>query len=204
MVLMESITRGDKMLHSAKELIGGLDTFPSCIKADLNHYFSKGEVLSEDMLIFQLYSDKEAIPILFICNYKKQELKDIKHMFVFGFFGNYSSNNDFFEMELSIKFNCTGWPIEIVKINSGKEKRLGRGTLGIHFLEDYIIPSINAIIGKVSPGSNIAYIYGISADLSDDTDALSRAKFYCRNGFALRNGHFYKYFNYSGKGEKIS
>ncbi|WP_163192966.1 hypothetical protein [Clostridium thermarum] len=181
------------MLYSAKELLETLDAFPSNIIADLGCYLLLGTTSSEDKVLCHLYFDKEFVPILFVCNLKQQQQKDIKRLFVYGFFGNYASNNDYFEMELSIKFNCTGWPIEIVKINSGREKRHGRGTLGLRFLEDYIIPSINSIIMNLIHGSSISYIYGISADLTDDTNALARAKFYCRNGFTLRNGQFYKY-----------
>lgn len=192
---MELISRGDVMLYSAKELIKTLDSFPANIKADLNRYLLADVTSSDDKVLCHLYYDRGSVPILFVCNLKGQQQTDIKRILVYGFFGNYASSNDYFEMELSIKFNCTGWPIEIVKINSGREKRLGRGTLGLHFLEDYIIPSINSIMVNLNLGRNISYIFGISADLTDDTNALARAKFYCRNGFTLSNGHFYKYLN---------
>ncbi|NLM34620.1 MAG: hypothetical protein GX206_04190, partial [Clostridiales bacterium] len=41
--------------------------------------------------------------------------------------------------------------------------------------------------------SKINYLYGISADLEDDTNSLARAKFYYKNGFEIINNHFYKY-----------
>lgn len=204
MVLVVQISRGDVMFYVAKEINLISKSFPDNIQKDLNCYILKSMVTADDTLLLNLYFDKRNLPILFICNLKKEYKTDIKNIRVYGLFGDYTEENDYFEMELSLKLNCTGCPIEIIKISSGKEKRTGRGSLGINFLEEHLIPKLNTILNAANEDVNISYIYGISADLSDDTNALGRAKFYCRNDFIYSNAHFYKYINYHIKDKKTS
>ena len=192
------------MVYSSKELKAIIDSLPICIQKDLSYHILKDRISEEDLVLYSLYWDKKNLPIIFLCNLKNGHRTDIKNLFIYGFFGTYLQENDFFQMELSIKFNCSGLPIEIVKIISGKEKRTGRGSLGLNFLESFVIPEANSIIKKDLPSASISYIYGISADLSDDTNALNRARFYCQNGFIYSNTHFYKYLNYQNNGLKSS
>ncbi len=96
-------------------------------------------------------------------------------------------------MEIGVKLQSSGKPLEIKTINSGKLKRCGRGSQAIRFLEETLIPELNQILHHNNYSESIQYIYGISAELSPETNALARAKFYSKNGFIISHCHFYKY-----------
>jgi hypothetical protein len=122
-------------------------------------------------------------------------ISGLKNIKVYGLTGDYHNKdlNDYVFMEVGVKLSCGNTPIEIITIHSGKKKRIGRGSLCIKFLETTIIPKINEVLLSNGHTDKIGYIYGISADLSEDTNALARAKFYSKNGFIITNSHFYKY-----------
>jgi hypothetical protein len=166
---------------------------------DVRFFLEKNKVKDFSRWLCRVYFSSNKEYIFFICNLNICKIEELKDLRVYGFWGRYLNNAeptaDYFFMELGVKLNCRDTPIEIKKINAGQNKRRGRGSLGIKFLEDVLIPDINEILKLYGHSENIGYIYGISADLCDDTNALARAKFYCRNGFTMINSHFYKTLN---------
>lgn len=171
---------------------------PDSIQNDLACLLKEKPIYERDNLIYKLCTDNNNKSILFLCNLKDKNIDSLKSISTFGLFGELymdTSIRNFLSMHCSVKLSCTGYPIEIVKIHAGKEKRTGRGTLCIKFLEDELIPEVNKILLNQSNGSSVSYIFGISSDLSDDTNMFARAKFYSKNGFTLSFSHFYKYLN---------
>lgn len=133
----------------------------------------------------------------FIYTLDKTDINSIKDIKIYGLFGSSINNDSQFEdylyMEVGVKLLSSGTPLEIKTINAGKLKRCGRGSAAIRFLEEILIPELNGILLCFKYSEKIRYIYGISAELSPDTNALARAKFYNKNGFIISHSHFYKY-----------
>lgn len=184
---------GPLMYCSFNEFITVINSLSNDIKIDLNYYILKNNFLENHFLFYDTLYDKYAKPIFFLCNLKDQDIFMLKHIHIYGFYGKYFSHNDFLQMELCLRLNENNTSLEVIKIHSGAKKRQGRGSLALEFLEDSIIPYLNNKLKSVTNGYKINCIYGISADLSDDTTRLDRAKFYYKNGFELINNHFYKY-----------
>ncbi|MCM0646941.1 hypothetical protein NBE98_00960 [Clostridium swellfunianum] len=140
---------------------------------------------------------KSSGEICFIYTLDKNNLNSIRNIEIYGLFASsinqFKSLEDYLYMEVGIKLQASGTPLEIKTINAGKLKRCGRGSQGIRFLEEILIPEINEILHHYNYTENIKYIYGISAELSPETNSLARAKFYSKNGFIMSNCHFYKY-----------
>lgn len=163
------------------------------VKNDLNHYILKNNFYEKHYFIYDILYDKYSNPIIFLCNFKDQDISSLKHFYIYGFFGRYLSHNDLLQMELSLKIYNHYPSLEVIKIHAGSKKRQGRGSSAIKFLEETIIPYLNSQLKSLSNSYKINCIYGISADLDDDTSGLDRAKFYYKNEFKLINNHFYKY-----------
>lgn len=163
------------------------------IKLDINHYILVNSFFDNNFLIYDILYDKYAKPIFFLCNLRDRDISVLKHFYIYGFFGEYFSHMDFLEMELGLRINSDSISLEVIKIHSGLKKRQGRGSLALKFLEETAVPYLNTQLKSLSTFFKINYIYGISADLDDDTNSLARAKFYFKNGFELTNNHFYKY-----------
>lgn len=167
---------------------------------DIRYFFDKNKIKSPGTHLCRIYFSDKREYICFICDLNIDKVQQLKNIKIYGFFGRYSINAqdtpDYFFMEIGIKLDCGNIPVEIKTINAGRCKRRGRGSLGIRFLEDEIIPAINKILVVHGYSEPVGYIYGISADLSDDTNALARAKFYSKNGFIISNSHFYKFISY--------
>lgn len=152
-----------------------------------------------DNIIFRKYYTKNGSSIFFLCDLTDVKNGSLNEIHVYGFWNELLKDHevptDYLTLELGLKLNCTGIPIEIKRIHAGKIKRSGRGSAALKFLEDIIIPELNAILKEKGISEDIRYIYGISAELSKDTNSISRAKFYSKNGYIFSNSHFYKYFN---------
>lgn len=166
------------------------------IICDVRCFLESNKINDLSKFLCRAYFSHKRQYLFFISNLNNTNIEQLKDLEVYGFWGKYSNNTktagDYFYMELGVKLNCRDTPIEIKTINAGIEKRCGRGSLGIKFLEEVLIPEINKILEIHGHKENIGYIYGISADLCEDTNALARAKFYCRNDFKMINSHFYK------------
>lgn len=183
------------MKASVSEFERLISNLPIGIQIDLKSYLKENSINDSDSLIYKLYKDKNNAPILLFCNLRNSQLETLKDIIIYGIFGEYSLKypmKNFLFMECSVRFHSRGIPVEILRIHAGKEKRTGKGSLAINFLEAELIPEINNILMKHKYNSKITYIYGISSDLSEDTSKISRAKFYCRNGFTMSYSHFYK------------
>lgn len=164
---------------------------------DIRIYMSELQASDDTLTLFKIYELKNKELLCLVCQITKiiNSFKDIR---VFGFSGQYhqkdESLKDYLVLEVGVKLYCSKTPLEIIKIDAGKCKRLGKGTMAIKFLEDEVIPQIDGVLLKHGYLGGIGYIFGISAELSPDTDAIGRAKFYDRNGFTLSRSHFYKYY----------
>lgn len=161
--------------------------------AQLNMLISADKALANNLKVHLLSIADENC---FVYRLDKNDISSIKDIKIYGLFklnlnGN-GSLEDYLEMEVGVKLQSSGTPLEIKTINAGKLKRSGRGSQAIKFLENTLIPEINEILHSHNY-SGIEYIYGISAELSPETNALARAKFYSRNGFTISHSHFYKY-----------
>jgi hypothetical protein len=145
----------------------------------------------------KLHLHKSSDETYFIYQLDKNDLNSIKNIKIYGIFvstlNGYRDLEDYLYMEVGVKLQSSGIPLEIKTINSGKQKRCGRGSQAIKFLEDFLIPELNQILHYHNYSDKIQYIYGISAELSPETNALARAKFYNKNGFIISHSHFYKY-----------
>lgn len=163
---------------------------------DIKQYLRNINTSTPGNIICRTYFSDKGEYICYICDLNIYKIKQLCNLKIYGFWGGYFSepgySSDYFFMEVGVKLDCRNIPLEIKTINAGKYKRLGRGSLGIRFLEEELIPAINKILVLYEYSEPIGYIYGISADLSEDTNALARSKFYCRNGFKIINSHFYK------------
>lgn len=152
-----------------------------------------------DNIIFREYYIKNGSSIFFLCDLTEVKNGGLSEILIYGFWNELLIDNevpkDYLILELGLKLNCNGMPIEIKRIHAGKIKRTGRGSAALKFLEDIIIPELNLILKEKGIREDIRYIYGISAELSSDTNSISRAKFYSKNGYTFSNSHFYKYFN---------
>jgi hypothetical protein len=146
---------------------------------------------------FKVHLNKSADESCFIYTVDKNNLNSIKNIKIYGLFPpslNHTGDlEDYLYMEVGVKLQSSGTPLEIKTINAGKIKRCGRGSQAIRFLEETLIPVLNQILYNHNYSEGIQYIYGISAELSPETNALARAKFYSRNGFIISHSHFYKY-----------
>jgi hypothetical protein len=145
----------------------------------------------------KVHLEKSSAESCFIYTLDKNDLNSIKNIKIYGLFASSQNYNerleDYLYMEVGIKLQSSGTPLEIKTINSGKLKRCGRGSQAISFLEEILIPELNKILHHHNYYKKIDYIYGISAELSEETNALARAKFYNKNGFIISHSHFYKY-----------
>jgi hypothetical protein len=164
---------------------------------DIKLLIEKERMYNLSEILFKAYLSKNDEIICFLSCLKRDSLNCLRNLRIFGLFGRYNNSEfgerEYFLMEAGVKLHCRDTPIEIKTINAGKLKRLGRGTLGLTFLEERVIPALNVILEGLGHKEKIGYIYGISAELSEDTNTLGRAKFYSKNGFRLINSHFYKY-----------
>jgi hypothetical protein len=142
-----------------------------------------------------LYKSSDELCFIYLLD--KNDLNSIKNIKIYGLFASSLNNlknlQDYLYMEVGVKLQSSGMPLEIKTINAGKLKRCGRGSEGIKFLEEVLIPELNRILHHHNYSEKIQYIYGISAELSPETNALARAKFYSKNGFIISHSHFYKY-----------
>jgi hypothetical protein len=167
------------------------------ILKDLKHFIQINKINKSDAITTKIYKDNKDNLVCYICCLNTVSIDCLKNINVYGLWGDYCANDnserDYFYLDASLKLNCQGTPMEIRRIYAGKEKRTGKGSLGIKFLEEYLITDINNILNFFGYKNKISYIYGISAELSPDTNNLARAKFYSKNNFILSNSHFYKY-----------
>jgi hypothetical protein len=157
------------------------------------------QTTAKDNILLKEYTIKDESSIFFLCDFTEVKAGCFKEILIYGFWNKLLIDDevpkDYLIVELGLKLNCSGIPLEIKRIHAGKNKRTGRGSAALRFLEDIIIPELNLIIKEKCTDENIKYIYGISAELSSDTNSISRAKFYSKNGYILSNSHFYKYLN---------
>lgn len=170
-----------------------LDSLSKDIKNDLNYYLMRSNLLKNYIFIYDILYDKYSNPVFFLCEFKNGDISSLKYLHIYGFFGRYHTHEDCLQIESRLLINATSICLEVVKIHSGVKKRHGRGSLGLKFLEETIVPYVNIHLKSLSNSYKINYIYGISADLDDDTNSLARAKFYFKNEFEIINNHFYKY-----------
>jgi hypothetical protein len=165
--------------------------------SDIRYFLDKNKIKFSRSLLYKTYILQEKELICFLCDLNVNKVEQLRNIRVYGFVGGYlprpENAIDYFFMEIGAKLDCKSTPLEIKSINAGQHKRRGRGSIGIRFLEDELIPEINRLLSFYGHYGKIGYIYGISAELCSDTNALARAKFYCKNGFKMINSHFYKY-----------
>jgi hypothetical protein len=154
---------------------------------------------TKDNIILREYYTKNESRVFFLSDFTEIKKGFSNEILIYGFWNDLLKDcevpSDYLILEAGLKLNCSGIPVEIKRIHAGKLKRSGKGSAALKFLEEIIIPELNAILKEQGINEKIRYIYGISAELSIDTNHVSRAKFYSKNGYTLSNSHFYKYLN---------
>lgn len=135
--------------------------------------------------------------VTYLCYINSKTVLSGAKLTIYGFDQSTSSTNNlpenFCNIDFALRLSYRDTPIEILRIYAGLKKRVGRGSSLLHFLENYVVPQINTILFKNNLNTAVGYIFGISADISTDTDKLARAKFYSKNGYSMINYKFYKY-----------
>lgn len=111
-----------------------INSLSNSIKKDVNYYILENSFLENHLLIYDILYDKYSKPVFFLCNIKDQQRANIKHFYINGFFGSYFSHQDILQLELRLNIQQGSTYLEIIKIHSGSQKRLGRGTLALQFL----------------------------------------------------------------------